>query len=124
MDFYKKIEELISKDSRYQPDAYEFVMQGLWFTQKRLKREGHLNGKELADGLRDFALEEYGPLAKTVLEHWGINATRDFGEIVFNMIENNLMSKTESDKREDFQDVYNFDTAFDLLKNKPLKNLG
>jgi len=116
MDFYRKIEEITRKDQRYKPDAYEFVMQALWFTRKKLNRENHVTGRELAEGVRDFALDQYGPLAKTVLEHWGIGSTADFGEIVFSMIDAGLMSKTDEDSRDDFKDVYDFSGAFDVDK--------
>ena len=112
-DFHKKIEEITEKDSRYQPDAYEFVMQALWFTQNKLKRKGHVTGRELLAGIKEFALEQYGPMTRSVFEHWGIKATQDFGEIVFNMIENGLLGKTEKDSREDFKNIYDFSEAFD-----------
>jgi uncharacterized repeat protein (TIGR04138 family) len=112
-DFYKKIEEITKKDSRYQPDAYEFVMQALWFTQNKLKRKGHVVGRELLTGIKEFALEQYGPMTRSVFEHWGIKATQDFGEIVFNMVENGLLGKTEKDSREDFKNIYDFSEAFD-----------
>ena len=112
-DFYKKIEEITKKDSRYQHDAYEFVMQALWFTQNKLKRKGHVAGRELLTGIKEFALEQYGPMTRSVFEHWGIKATQDFGEIVFNMVENGLLGKTEKDSREDFKNIYDFSEAFD-----------
>lgn len=122
-DFYKKVEEITEKDRRYKPDAYEFVMQALWFTQTQLNRDGHVSGKELLEGIRKFGLEQYGPLTKTVLEHWGIKTTDDFGEIVFNMVENGLMRKTNKDSRDDFRNVYNFPEAFDIfeIKRRQLK---
>jgi len=122
IDFYKKVEEIIKHDFRYKADAYEFLMQALWFTQKKLKRSGHVTGKELLEGIREFALEQYGPLAKTVLEHWGIHSTEDFGEIVFNLVEAGLLKKTEEDSKEDFKDVYDFNEAFDVFKVDESKN--
>ncbi len=115
MDFYKKIEKIISRDGRYKADAYEFVMQGLWFTQKKLKKDGHVNGRELSEGLKGMGIERYGPMAKAVFKHWGITVTDDFGEIVFNMIEDGLMRKTDDDSRQDFKGVYDFDQAFDVF---------
>lgn len=112
-DFYKKVEEIIEKDCRYKPDAYEFVMEALWFTQNKLKRKGHVRGKELLAGIRELAIDKYGPMVRTVFEHWGIRTTEDFGEIVFNMVENALLSKTEDDSREDFKNVYDFKEVFD-----------
>ena len=112
-DFFSQVEQICKKDPRYKPDAYEFLMQALLVTQKELNRNGHLSGKELLEGIRRFGLEQYGPMTKTVLEHWGIKTTEDFGEIVFNMVENGLLSKTENDCRADFKGVYDFKEAFD-----------
>ena len=117
-NFYKKTEEISGKDARYKPDAYEFIMQALIFTQKKLKKQGHLSGQELAQGARDLALQQYGPMAKVVLGHWGIKSTEDFGEIVFNMVENDLLGKTDEDSREDFKGVYDFQDAFDVFGAK------
>ena len=111
-DFYHVVEEICARDTRYKADAYEFLLQALHFTQGKLKRDTHVNGKELLEGIRDYAIDQYGPMAKTVLNHWGIKKTADFGHIVFNMIENKLLSKTEEDSMEDFRDVYDFDSAF------------
>ena len=108
--------KILTKDERYKPDAYEFVMQSLWFTQKGLKKKGHVTGGELLTGIREFALEQYGPMAKVVFEHWGVKTTEDFGEIVFNMVENGLMGKTDEDTKEDFKGAYDFDEAFDVFK--------
>ena len=117
-DFYKKIEEVIERDERYKPDAYEFIMQALWFTQKRLNRSSHVTARELLEGARDYGLSHYGPMTKSVFEHWGVRGTDDFGEIVFNMIESGVMRKSESDSRLDFKDVYSFEEALDVFGNK------
>ncbi len=111
-NFFQVIENICQKDNRYKPDSYEFVMQALQFTQKKIDKDGHVTGKELLEGIRQFALEQYGPMAKTVLVHWGITKTSDFGNIVFNMIEKKMLSKTETDSLEDFKDVFDFETAF------------
>jgi uncharacterized repeat protein (TIGR04138 family) len=110
--FIDLVEGIYSRDKRYKPDAYEFVLQGLNFTQAKLKKQAHVSGRELALGLRDYAIEQYGALAPRVLSHWGINCTRDFGEIVFNMIEKKLLSKSDEDYLSDFNTVYDFDSAF------------
>jgi len=117
-DFYQIVDEICAKDERYHPDAYEFVMQALVFTQKEFKKDTHVSGKELLEGIRKFALSQYGPMAKTVLHHWGITQTSDFGNIVFNMIEIKLLSKTEEDALHDFKDVYDFETAFKHIVKK------
>ena len=110
--FFDLVEEICAQDKRYKSDAYEFVLLGLTFTQKKLKKQFHLSGVELANGLRDYAVNQYGVLANRVLTHWGINQTLDFGNIVFNMIEKKLLAKTEDDVLSDFNAVYNFKEAF------------
>lgn len=111
-DFYQVVEDVCAEDKRYKADAYEFLMQALHFTQSKLKREKHVTGRELLEGIREFAIEEYGPMAKTVLGHWGINKTEDFGNIVFNMVDKKLLSKTQEDSIDDFKEVYDFQAAF------------
>jgi uncharacterized repeat protein (TIGR04138 family) len=124
-NFRQLVEEIYLKDNRYKPDAYEFTLQALHFTQKRLKREGHISGREFSRGLRDFSIEQYGPMARTVLNHWGIFKTQDFGNIVFNMIDARLLAKTASDSREDFRDVYDFKAAFsNIAVNQLLSGIG
>ena len=123
-NFYKKAEEIAGYDGRYKTDAYEFLMRALWFTQKKLARHGHISGKELLLGIKDFVLDQYGPMAKTVLGHWGIKTTDDFGEIVFNMVEAGLLHKTDQDSRADFKNVYDFDKAFDVFKNHSYERLN
>jgi len=120
-NFFRKIEEIANKDSRYKPDAYEFVMQALWFTQKKLKQSGHVSGRQLLDGIRKFAIRQYGPMAKTVFGHWGVRVTADFGEIVFNMVDAGLMRSTEEDKKSDFEDVYDFDVALNVFRAEKRK---
>ena len=115
MDFREEVEKIIIKDPRYKADAYEFVMQALWFTQGALKRRTHVTGRELLDGIKEFALEQYGPMSKVVFDHWGVKDTYDFGSIVFNMVDNKLMSKTDEDSIDDFRGIYDFDKAFDVF---------
>lgn len=124
-DFYGIVEEICANDLRYKPDAYEFLMQALTFTQEKLKRKTHVSGKELLEGIRELVIEQYGPMAKTVLRHWGITKTRDFGNIVFNMVNENLLSKTASDSIDDFKDVYDFGSVFkNILRDSVIKELG
>ena len=111
------IADLVAADQRYHREAYLFLRDGLEYTQRILKREvgsktRHISGQELLEGLREHALKEYGPMALTVLAEWGIQRSEDFGEIVFNMVEHGILSKTETDTRKDFQDGYDFDKAF------------
>ncbi|MDD5115898.1 MAG: hypothetical protein PHW98_02390 [Candidatus Omnitrophica bacterium] len=110
--FFDLVEDICRSDKRYKPDAYEFVLQGLNFTQERLKKRSHISGKELAVGLRDYAVERYGGLAQTVLSYWGISSTGDYGQIVYNMIGRKLLAKSDEDRLSDFESVYDFDEAF------------
>lgn len=120
LEFSEIVELICKEDGRFDRKAYTFVRQALEGTVKDLKKKypertqksQHVTGAELLDGIRLFALDQYGPLAKTVLNTWGIGRCSDFGDIVFNLIEYNVFSKTESDRREDFADIYNFDDAF------------
>jgi len=114
-DFYAKVEEIIRKDPRYKPDVYSFVMQALWFTQKKIARTGHVTGRELLVGIKELGLEQYGPMAKVVFNHWGVQKTDDFGAIVFNMVDAGLMQKTDEDSVEDFKGVYDFDEALNVF---------
>ncbi|MDP2939434.1 MAG: hypothetical protein Q8O13_05090 [Candidatus Omnitrophota bacterium] len=111
-EFSEKIEEICQKDSRYKSDAYEFLMEALFYTQKTLKKAYHVTGKELLEGIRQLVLERFGPMVLIVLEHWGIKKTEDFGEIVFNLVNRGLLKKTEEDKISDFKDVFDFKEAF------------
>ena len=117
-EFYKKLEKIIKQDPRYKADAYEFVMQALWFTQKKLNRKDHVSGQELLEGVREFGLEQFGPMTKSVFQHWGVESTVDFGEIVFNMVDKGLMKKTETDKIEDFKNIYDFNEVLDVFHKR------
>jgi uncharacterized repeat protein (TIGR04138 family) len=121
--FYAAVEQICSQDNRYKPDAYEFILQALHFTQNKLKKEGHVSGIELSQGIRDFVVEQYGPMAKTVLNHWGIAKTEDFGNIVFNLIDKKLLSKDENDSLEDFKSIYDFEAAFANILSDMVKNI-
>ncbi len=123
-DFYQTAEDIYARDKRYKPDSYEFVMQALHYTQSRLKKESHVTGRELLEGIRDFAIEQYGSMARTVLAHWGITKTEDLGNIVFNMIAEKILSKTDNDSIDDFKNVYTFDAAFgNVLRDSVIKNI-
>lgn len=119
-DFSEIVGLICKEDPRFDRKAYDFVRMGLDHTVKELRkkdatraeRSRHVTGPELLEGLRAYALDQFGPLAKTVLNTWGVQRCRDFGDIVFNLIEYNVFSKTENDRREDFSDIFEFDDAF------------
>lgn len=110
--YLHKIEAILAKNTAYKFEAYTFVLAALHDTVSRLKKPRHISGRELAEGIRRYALQQFGPMAKTVLNYWGIHETLDFGKIVFALIDVKLLSKQPEDKLEDFNKVYAFDDAF------------
>lgn len=106
------LEQIVAKDPRYKPEAYLFVNDALGHTWRLLDQRRHITGRELLDGIKDLALKRYGPMAKTVLNSWGIKTTDDLGAIVFNLVDAGLLSKAEQDHIDDFHAVYDFDEAF------------
>jgi uncharacterized repeat protein (TIGR04138 family) len=107
-------EPVISADPRFKTEAYIFLHEALNHTQALFKRQRHVSGKELLEGIRDLALKRYGPMAKAVLNSWGVRKTDDFGSVVFNLVNAGLLSRTEEDSIDDFHAVYDFDEAFVL----------
>ena len=104
----------------YPAEAYEFVQQGLFFTVQKIHgtdpppgTNRHISGAELCHGLREYALSQWGLMARTVLARWNITSTLDFGTIVFSLIEIGQMQKTDDDTIDDFRNVYDFRTTFD-----------
>jgi uncharacterized repeat protein (TIGR04138 family) len=115
INFDEAVELILTRDKRFARDAYTFVREALDYTQKLIGKETqirHVSGQELLDGIRQFALQQFGPMVVTVFEEWGVHNSRDFGEIVFNMVEIGLLAKTDKDTREDFQNGYDFTEAF------------
>ncbi len=120
LDFADIVTLICKEDPRFDRKAYDFVRLGLDYAVKELRKKDtaraeksrHVSGAELLDGLRVYALDQFGPLTHTVLKAWGITRCAHFGDIVFNLIEYNVFSKTESDQREDFSEIYDFETAF------------
>lgn len=116
INFEDVLNRMMEKSTRYHRDAYIFLKEALEFTQKKIgkadKQTRHITGPELLDGIREYALEAFGPMAMTVFEEWGIKSCEDFGNMVFLMVENNLLRKTEQDSPDDFKKGYSFDEAF------------
>jgi len=119
-EFEAIIEDIYERDIRYREDAYIFVMEALEFTQKKYKCTKHVRGEEMLQGMKELLLNKFGPMTLTVLKHWGINNTEDFGNIVFNLVENRVLSKTEDDNIEEFRDGYDFGEVFDSGYRKQL----
>ncbi len=138
-NFDEALDLILQADPRSHRDAYFFLREALDHTQKLINRGGkgekadksdktesrpstgeetgegkirHVSGQELLGGIRSYALEQFGPMALTVLNEWGIRQCEDFGELVFNMVESHLLAKTKKDSRDDFKGGYDFDPAF------------
>ncbi len=111
-DIYQGIRSILEDDPRYSRAAYFFLFEALEHTLKLREQDGHVSVENLLEGIRLLAIARFGLLAKTVFNDWGVHATEDFGEIVFNLIERDLMRKTDSDSRDDFADGYDFEVAF------------
>lgn len=115
--FERIVDQIVRRDARYAPDAYHFVREALDFTTQSLKKPAtgpgrHVSAAELLEGIRRFALREYGAMALTVLADWGIRRCSDFGQIVFHLVDRHVLGKTDEDSIRDFNGGYDFDTAF------------
>jgi len=126
----RALKRLVDEDRRYKLEAYIFVQNALSYAQEHLKMGSgppleiqgpdpevtettrHVTGRELCEALRLYALDQFGLMSKLVLDNWGIRSTSDFGEIVFNLIGIGRLRKSETDRREDFNEVYDFNEAF------------
>ena len=122
--------ELLQQDPRYKLEAYQFVRDALSFAQEVLGLgkshqgeeatsseseplvEPHLTGQQLCEAVRQYSIEQFGYMAHMVLSNWGIHSTGDVGDIVYNLIGIGLMKKSDADRREDFENVYDFEQAF------------
>lgn len=115
--FIDIVKKICAKDTRYDIEAYIFMREALEYTIKKLNKpekgsDRHVSGQELAEGIRQYALEQFGPISLKVLNSWGIETSEDFGEIVFNLVNAGELGKTDEDKRDDFKNVYDFYEVF------------
>ena len=115
--FAEALESVVANDPRYQREGYIFLRDALDFTTKQQKKTKgvsvrHVTGPELLDGVRHYALKEFGPMVMTVFDSWGIRCSEDIGHMVFNLIGAGVFGKTEQDSIEDFKNVYDFEEAF------------
>ncbi len=101
------------RESRYDEQAYLFVLSALEYTQGKLEARRHVSAAELASACRELALDRYGVMARIVLEKWGISATADIGEIVFTLVDLGFLVKQPNDNREEFAAVFDFENAFE-----------
>jgi uncharacterized repeat protein (TIGR04138 family) len=117
LDFGVVLDEIVAQDGRYHRDAYVFLREALDYTQRTIRRASkeklrHVTGQELLEGIRAYALDQYGPMTLEVLGEWGVRRCEDFGEMVFTLVERKVLSKTEQDSRTDFEGGYDFEAAF------------
>lgn len=114
--FDSAVENILLRDRRFEAGAYFLLKDALDFTLKRAREEGggerHVSGGELLAGFRDYALQEFGPMAGTLLHEWGVRQCSDVGDMVFHLIEEGMFGKQDSDTKEDFHDLFDFDEAF------------
>lgn len=116
MQFEQSVVSILKRDRRFDPHAYFFLKDALDFTLKRISESNggqarHVTGPELLVGYRDYALEQFGPMAATLMEEWSIRKCQDVGDMVFNLIEEQVFGKQESDKKEDFSEAFDFQAS-------------
>lgn len=115
ISFEEAVARSFKLDPRYQPGAYDFVREALHIAVKKFRggdEAQHVSGRELLEGVREHALKEYGPMALTILNQWGLYRGIDVGNIVYNLITVGYFGKSDGDSLEDFDDGYDFEEAF------------
>ena len=115
--FESAVADIVKRDPRFATQGYDFLQEALKHAMEHLRRGRrkevqHVSGRELCLGLREYALKQFGPMVPVILEDWGIRTTRDIGEMVFNLIETGIFSRSKTDKVEDFDNVFDFTEAF------------
>jgi uncharacterized repeat protein (TIGR04138 family) len=115
--FTEAVERILAEDARYNRDVYAFIRDALDYTVKQQKKnkEGvsrHVTPGQLLDGIRAYAVKEFGPMVPTVFGYWNVKSCEDLGHIVFNMIRKEILGKNETDTIEQFRDGYDFHEAF------------
>ena len=129
ISYNEALSQIVREDPRYDEHAYLFIREALDHTIQTLDKptEGpgrHVTGRELLEGIREYALQEFGPMARRVLAHWGVHTCEDFGEIVFNLVNKGILGKTENDQKDDFSGGYDFNESFvqPFLPKTPKQN--
>lgn len=114
--FEQSVATILKRDKRFDPNAYFFLKEALDFTLKRSAEANggqarHVSGPELLEGFRDLSLEQFGPMASTLMSEWGVRKCQDVGDMVFHLIEEQVFGKQDSDRREDFSEVFDFEQS-------------
>ena len=115
--FDTAVDNILERDKRFDEGAYFILKDALDFTLKRSREENngeerHVSGPELLGGFRDFTLQEFGPMASTLLDEWGVHSCSDIGDLVFHLIEEGMFGRQDSDSKEDFGEIFDFDEVF------------
>ncbi len=116
MQFEQSVVSILKRDKRFDPHAYFFLKDALDFTLKRIADSNngqarHVTGPELLAGFRDCALEQFGPMASTLMSEWSVRKCQDVGDMVFHLIEEQVFGKQDTDKKEDFSEVFDFESS-------------
>ena len=116
MQFEQSVYSILKRDKRFDPQAYLFLKDALDFTLKRVAETNggqprHVSGPELLEGFRDHALEQFGPMASTLMKEWGVRKCRDVGDMVFLLIDEQVFGKQDSDRPEDFSEIFDFEDS-------------
>ncbi|MBK8098593.1 MAG: hypothetical protein IPK26_15895 [Planctomycetes bacterium] len=125
-----KIQTVRRKDRRFSRHAYYFVLDALDYTMQHLGKDQltgedrHVGGRELLRGIREFAADQFGPMASLVFDRWGVRQTADFGEIVFNLIDAELLSRRPTDSRLDFAAGFDFEQTFAQKHREALERIA
>lgn len=121
LEFAEALDQIATHDPRFARDAYYFVRDALDFTIKQRRKtkdappqRAHVSGQQLLEGIRLFALKQFGPMVTTVFEYWGVKRCEDFGDMVFHLVKIGIFGRTERDSMEDFKSAYTFHEAFIL----------
>jgi uncharacterized repeat protein (TIGR04138 family) len=118
MQFEQSVVTILKREKRFDPHAYFFLKDALDFTLKRIAegnggKARHVSGPELLAGYRDFALEQFGPMASTLMKEWGVRKCQDVGDMVFLLIDEQVFGKQDSDRREDFSEAFDFEESLE-----------
>ncbi|HCE44724.1 MAG TPA: hypothetical protein DET40_14375 [Lentisphaeria bacterium] len=116
LKFKEAVDQIVREDPRYSPEAYEFISKAVVFTMLNLERDKspnhHVTGKELLEGFRQYAIQEFGPMAGEILKSWGLTDSNAVGNVVFNLVNRQLLGKSENDTLSDFKGGFDFEKAF------------
>jgi uncharacterized repeat protein (TIGR04138 family) len=116
LKFKEAVNQIVQEDPRYSPEAYEFISKAVVFTMLNLGRDKspnhHVSGKELLEGFRQYAIQEFGPMAGDILKSWGLTNSNAVGNVVFNLVNRQLLGKSENDTLLDFKDGFDFEKVF------------